>query len=481
MRAMRPPPPALRLAKPLATAYALGLLSSTSPRLARILVLFGRGKLTVRAAWLQSIYTLREALALHRFPTFCAVLIGGSTLLQIPIKAVLNTLIRLTSRPDHGLARVLARFLAALVSASAAFRLLNSAPVKYDALNANPPPVLNRFAPGPFDEPPEDPAEVTALSRPALAGRTMDLTLFTAVRALDVLVTSHPSLRNATRHLPVPLFCFSAATIMWAWFYTPSRLPRSYTAWIAAAAELDPRLVLALRHARYGSFVYGKDTGMAPLLGSLAADNGLPEALGDPAKTIPIPCQLIHAGATKSCELHALRRFARAWLVAARAYTPLYLLALALRVYKSRGARLQTLTRSLPHALQTAAHRSATLALFTALFHYAVCLSRTRLGPRFFPATSPQTWDAGRAVLAGCVACGLSVLVEAPARRGELALVVLPRAAGVWFPRRYEVGKKRWEEGVFVGAAAVVVTAAQEGRGRVRGVFGRVVRGVLDV
>lgn len=37
---------------------------------------------------------------------------------------------------------------------------------------------------------------------------------------------------------------------MHAWFYTPSRLPQTYNRWISAAAELDHRLVLVLRHVR---------------------------------------------------------------------------------------------------------------------------------------------------------------------------------------------------------------------------------------
>ncbi|KAJ4356080.1 uncharacterized protein N0V89_004107 [Didymosphaeria variabile] len=51
---------------------------------------------------------------------------------------------------------------------------------------------------------------------------------------------------------------------------------------------------------RYGIWVYGKDTGMAALLGSMCHDYGLPEELGDPAKTIPISCELVHMGCVVS-------------------------------------------------------------------------------------------------------------------------------------------------------------------------------------
>ncbi|KAJ4985386.1 integral membrane protein [Stagonosporopsis vannaccii] len=485
----------LRLAQPLTTAYILGLLSSTSPRLARILFLFGKGKLTVRAAWLQTIYTLREALALHRFPTFCAVLVGGSTILQVPIKAVLDAILpRLGSaRPlDLGVAQLSARFLAALASASISFKLLNNAPMDYAALETRHSPVLNRFAPGPFDEPPEEnPTELTFLSRPDLAGRTIDLTLFAVIRALDVLVGTTTSslkptspLRKATSKLPTPLFCFSAATIMWAWFYSPSRLPRSYNAWISAAAELDHRLVLALRHARYGTFEYGKDTGMAPLLGSMARDYGLPEDAGDPAKTVPVPCELVHMGCGESCEKHALWRFWRGWVFAAKMYFPLQLFVLARHVIKTgrAGTRLVGLTRqTLLTAIKDATRRSSFLGAFIAFFYYGVCLARTRLGPKTFSrkTVTPQMWDSGLCVLSGCLICGLGILLEESKRRLEIVLFVLPRAAATWFPRRY-LPENRWKEQVaFALSAAVIMTAAQQDHRRVRGVFGRVLHRVL--
>lgn len=333
--------------------------------------------------------------------------------------------------------------------------------------------------------------EETTLARPDLAGRTMDLTLFAAIRALDIIISSatarlKPSslTRKAASKLPAPLFCFSAATIMWSWFYSPSRLPRSYNAWISAAAELDHRLVLALRHARYGTFQYGKDTGMAPLLGSMARDYGMPEEAGDPAKTVPVPCELVHMGCGKSCERHALWRFWRGWAFAAKMYFPLQAFVLCRYLVKTTrpGNRLAGLKiHTLVAAIKDAARRSSFLGAFIAFFYYGVCLSRTRLGPKLFsPKTvTPQMWDSGLCVLSGCLLCGLSILVEESKRRLEIVLFVLPRAAATWFPRRY-LPESRWKEHLaFVLSAAVVITAAQEDHTRVRGVLGKVLHRVL--
>jgi hypothetical protein len=162
---------------------------------------------------------------------------------------------------------LLVTFSAALISASAAFSLLNGQPQNAPPNPPQPAPLshLDVVKPGPFDEPPEsgsrevDSATLDAklMSRADLAGKTMDLTLFAAVRAGHVLIDqlcsrlpSSTAKQVVSRSTPPALFCFSAATIMHAWFYSPLRLPQTYNKWISAAAELDHRLLLVLRHAR---------------------------------------------------------------------------------------------------------------------------------------------------------------------------------------------------------------------------------------
>lgn len=436
---------------------------------------------------------------------------GGSTILQSVLAPLLTAFLRVTParQVDAKLASRIVRFLAALVSASVAFHLLNSAP-SADSARQSASPESHRPVPasaqqlGPFDDPADfeshdvDNAVLAArsLSKTDLAGRTIDLTLFAAIRAIDVVVSSawismSPTRRSQLRVIPkaapTALFCFSAATIMHAWFYTPLRLPRAYNQWISAAAELDKRLLLALRHARFGTFVYGKDTGMAPLLGSMCRDYGLPEVEGDPARTVPVPCELVHMGQGKSCEKHAAWRFWRGWLFAAKMYAPLQLLVLARQARKLRRPG-ETLRLRLPlpvflRACFNATHSSAFLGAFISLFYYGVCLSRTRLGPKIFSSktVTPQMWDSGLCVLAGCLLCGISILVEQARRRLEILFFVLPRAAAVWFPRRY-LPENLWKEHVaFALSAAVVLTAVQEDPKRVRGIFGKLLHRTLKV
>ncbi|PVI07117.1 hypothetical protein DM02DRAFT_352762, partial [Periconia macrospinosa] len=495
----------------IATAYLLGLVSSAGPRAFKVVLLLSKRKLTLQAAWHQLVTIFQQALSIHRFPFFCASFIAGSTLLQLPIQALLIQALRLHIFPlSHGLTKLhrishLAKFTAALISASFSFILLNSRSCSHLAVSRNtqvlPSSHLEFIKPGPFDEPPESGVQevddatlhIKSLSRADLAGKTIDLTLFAVVRAADVLIQgakprlssgSSSKARSLARAITPLLFCFSAATIMHAWFYSPSRLPHSYNTWISRAAKLDHRLLLVLRHARYGTWKYGEDTGMGALLGSMCHDYGMPEECGDPAKTIPIPCELVHMGCGKSCEKHALIRFWRGWRFAATVHAPLQFIVL-LRSVKNNtrpGNKLAGLTQSaILRTLTNVARNSSFLGAFVALFYYGVCLSRTRLGPNLFSykTVTPQMWDAGLCVLGGCILCSLSIFIEEARKRIEILLFVLPRAAATWFPRRY-LPEHRWKEHLaFSLSAAIVVTAAQEDSKRVRGVLGSLLHSLL--
>lgn len=424
--------------------------------------------------------------------------------MQAPIRHLLLSLTRIlwSAHVPVRLAIVKrwSRFISAFISAYISFILLNFNPSQSTAEQKrlkSAVPLLNAAKhPGPFEDPPErlrPEEEITQyqlFSRAELAGKTMDLSIFAVIRALDIAISTIWARGASTRSkagqivsrvTPSILFCFSAATIMHSWFYSPSRLPQTYNRWISAAAALDRRLLLALRHARYGTFVYKKDTGMAPLLGSLAKDLHLPEELGDPAKTVPVPCELVHMGCGKSCEKHAIFQFCRGGLFAAKMYAPLQLLVLA-RKYRSAtksGAKLSW--DAVLRAGIDVTRSSSFLGAFIALFYYGVCLSRTRLGPKLFSSktVSPQMWDSGLCVLGGSLLCGSSILVERERRRLEILLFVLPRAAATWFPRRY-LREDRWKEHLaFTLSTAIVFTTAQEAPQRVRGMLGTVLHGIL--
>lgn len=340
----------------------------------------------------------------------------------------------------------LVRFLSVFISSWFSFQLLNR---KRDGLRSFGDKSDHRTAKN-DDDLTESGRQTGERSPPELAGRTMDLTLFAFTRALDVIAcvawdrwrrrrkaqnrwtfaeSLVPQLADAG------VFAASAAIVMWAWFYLPERLPRSYEKWIGEVAKVDSRLIEALRRARRGVFIYGKDTGQAPLLESMCKDYNWPIEWGDPAKTVPIPCEMVHMGCGPNCEIHAASRLARTFKFACATYLPLQL---ALRLLRKRS--LPVIIRATKDAMRS----SAFLAAFVSIFYYSVCLARTRLGPKIFDAktVTPMMWDSGLCVGAGCLLCGWSILVETARKRQEIALFVAPRAAAAVLPRRYD--KKVW-------------------------------------
>ncbi|OTA65257.1 hypothetical protein K449DRAFT_431851 [Hypoxylon sp. EC38] len=449
-------PPLLR---PFIRAYVLGYASAVAPRLLTLVLQYvtrrrkdkGIASVTrTHDSFIKSLQRiLRGGLELQRFPTFCAAL----TILLPKIEA-----------------NLLSRWLSSFIAAWFSLRLLQSK--KSDGFSET--ITIN----------PDSPKASQITIR--YAGRTLDLTLFAATRALDVIIGELWSRRRQHRvaagqwsqletllsKLPdTTIFATSSALIMWAWFYSPCKLPKSYTKWISSAADVDSRLIEALRRCRKGELRYGEETGQAPLLQSMCADYKWPLEWGDPVKSIPFPCEIVHMGCGPSCEYHALSRFYRSFKWSIATYLPLNLLA-----RKKNPKGLQT-------AFLSAARSSSFLAAFITLFYYGVCLARTRLGPHIIgkDVQSRQAIDSGLCVGSGCFLCGWSVLVEKMARRKELALFVAPRALATLLPRRYLLDKQWRETFVFALSTAVVFTCVRENPQRLRGVFGSVLGSVLKV
>ncbi|KAJ5666704.1 hypothetical protein N7462_011113 [Penicillium macrosclerotiorum] len=457
-----------RIIKPILRAYALGYLSSLTPKLISYARHFASRDWSAPKKFQELARVLAGPLRVNSFPTFCAALVGGSTVLPVLVYRICALIaagpLKGDIRASKSISRLI-RFVAAFFSAWFSFQLLNKnrTPPRQDVR-------AGQLSSSDHKGPANTPANPLERFRPELVGRTMDLTLFTVTRAVDVIACiawSRWSRRRKTQNrwtvvetlLPgladAGVFAMSAAVVMWAWFYLPERLPRTYEKWIGEVAKVDTRLIEALRRARWGIFVYGKNTGQAPLLESMCRDYGWPEEWGDPAKTVPIPCEMVHMGCGPSCERHAVSRFAKTFKFACATYIPLQI------VLRLRGMKNPSVLR---RAVFDAAQSSAFLASFVSLFYYSVCLARTRLGPRIFdPKTvTPLMWDSGLCVGAGCLMCGWSVLVEKARKRQELALFVAPRAAATVLPRLYEKKYQHRERLAFAVSAAILFSCLHE-------------------
>ncbi|KAF4965545.1 hypothetical protein FSARC_6676 [Fusarium sarcochroum] len=473
--------PVPEILRPLIRAYLLGYASAVAPRLLTLVlqhVAKRRRKLANQLApdlddksFVKSAaYIVKTGFNPQRFPAFCAVLVGGSTLLKEPLKSILEKAAKGLSEASRlRLARWLSTFLAAWFG----LRLLHS--YEGRAYTETVPPKEG-------SSPDAEPQTVK------FAGRTMDLTLFAVTRALDVVVGDlwaryktrrlasnkwSKTERFVSKFVDPLVFAASSGLVMWAWFYHPKRLPRSYNKWITSAASVDLRLIEALRRCKTGEFQYGKETGQADLLQGMCIDYEWPLAWGDPAVVVPIPCQMVHMASGPSCEYHAVSRFFRAWKWSMATYLPLTM-ALALRNPSRKAFR---------RAIVSSCRSSSFLATFITLFYYGVCLSRTHIGPHLPGGTTierRQHMDGGICVGTGCLLCGWSILIETANRRKDIALFVAPRALATVLPRRYSLDKEWRERVVFAASTAIVFTCISENPERVRGVFGKLLKMVLS-
>lgn len=92
-------------------------------------------------------------------------------------------------------------------------------------------------------------------------------------------------------------------------------------------------------------------------------------------------------------------------------------------------------------AIMASAKSAAFLGSCVGSFWYAICLTRTRLGPYILPNVDPIHLD-NYCVRVGSLACGWSILIESVHRRAEVGVFVAPKALATFFPRKYgrEVG-----------------------------------------
>ncbi|KAF8539930.1 hypothetical protein BDD12DRAFT_881520 [Trichophaea hybrida] len=437
-------------------AYGFGALSFLTPRLLGLLIAKIRRNKNKKkgnaGSCAEIARILRESLRIHRFPTFCGFTVAVFYLLQSVLENLFasygNRGNNYANKPTLLSWQAATSFFVSTLAGAGGLTLLNS-------------------------------------KQTGDAGRTIDLTLFTLVRATDVIVGELWQRRKDRRgrsgkftriesligSLADPaVFALSAACVMYAWIYTPEKLPPSYSKQLTNIANVDQRLVIALQKIRCGDFIYGVDTGQGHLLESYCEEVGLPKRWGNPTQTVPIPCEVVHGAQTRSCEVNAIQRF---WAATWKTAFPIYLGLNALRFVRLRKPRVKALLS----ALWGAARSSAFLGLFVSIFWYSICLTRTRLGPKLLPLKRLALENL--AVKIGCVLCGWSILLENAHRRTEIMFFVAPRALALVVPRRYD-RKYQWiETTTFAISTGILLATIKHKPKRVRGVFGKLLGKVL--
>ncbi|KAI0308198.1 hypothetical protein B0F90DRAFT_135342 [Multifurca ochricompacta] len=240
---------------------------------------------------------------------------------------------------------------------------------------------------------------------------------------------------------------------MWCFFYEPERLPRSYVKWISSLANIDDRIVVALRAIRMKrwSYVYGISPNPNPVA-LLSQDLGYPAQWGDP-KSLPahggyaasavwealglrgrgsvggLPCEIVHGSVTGgSCSANAAIRGLHAFLEAVALYLPVHVLPILIRRPR-KLLNFQAVLDTLLGILRSASFLSA----FVTSFWGAVCLTRTLVVARALPRISHDFYDGPYGcIMAGSLACGNSIWIESGRRRGEIAFRNAPSRYSAW-------------------------------------------------
>ncbi|KAI7866189.1 hypothetical protein BDF14DRAFT_1817048 [Spinellus fusiger] len=295
--------------------------------------------------------------------------------------------------------------------------------------------------------------------------KTLDLTLLAFSRALDVFAhkaSGSPLIREWVPQWIIHRFsalAFTAVTTqaVWTWMYEPSRLPKSYSQWIAGVSGVDDRVLQVLRDVRTGTYVYGApDTlNAADGIKKYCSELGIPQERADPLYG-RFPCSAVHNGHRHGCEVGALDKFAYVFHKAFSIYFTVHALPPLLF---SPKRLFQNPTAGLLHILEGSVRSASFLASLISMIFYIICLIRTRIGHQLLHI--PQQYlDSEWTPFVACILSGVSILVESPHRRAEMALYVAPRALQAFLDRYLSPYQKgRWWEKIGTNTVETVVFA----------------------
>ncbi|XP_059300319.1 uncharacterized protein LOC132052681 [Lycium ferocissimum] len=209
------------------------------------------------------------------------------------------------------------------------------------------------------------------------------------------------------------LFALACAQVMYSFIMRPESLPKAYRDFIQKTGPVAAPVYKAVKDCCRGSPV-----DVASLHAYLSKAKGSTAMKLEEFPSI-IPCSVIHPG-TKSCLVHDANAAAATF----RKTFPLYFSLtfvpfVVLRLQKFMDAP----TRTCWYALTGAVRSTTFLSAFVGIFQAVIC-SHRKVASKDHKLVY---WVAG-------ALSGLSVLLEKKARRGELALYVLPRAAdSLWY------------------------------------------------
>ncbi|ODV93805.1 hypothetical protein PACTADRAFT_24372, partial [Pachysolen tannophilus NRRL Y-2460] len=264
----------------------------------------------------------------------------------------------------------------------------------------------------------------------------------------------------------------------------PTRLPPSYRNWITKAANMDTELVEALRLMHSNQLFYGKPSENEKVLEPLCLRINIDPATGNPAKTFPIPCKVVHSGLTDSCEINSLIKFWKGFKFAFKIYAPLNSIIMLISAVNTKNKIMfrSIFIKNLISSLRS----SIFLATFIALNWYPICLFRNKIGPflskyKLLSSTVNNNFDKSLAPSFGSFICGLSSLIETSKRRKDLTLFMAPKALLTIIPLEAKESYLRIESFAFSVFFAILVCYAKEHPKKIRGMYGKGLSALLKL
>ncbi|KAI3662118.1 hypothetical protein MP638_005566 [Amoeboaphelidium occidentale] len=256
--------------------------------------------------------------------------------------------------------------------------------------------------------------------------KRLELTLLLFVRALDIVVSSRFSFDHSHGFFGI-VFVFSTWEVLYSWFYSRESIPKAFTKFITKFSDMDQDLIQFLRWKKEGKLDYMKELGYGyeDILKNYCEAKSIDPSLGDPRIQSFIKCNpVVHDGMT--CEAHALTRFQMAFLRSLSLYIPLYMVPFMISLIKRNQKKNNSSSKindekethvSIRKPLLSILRSSIFLASLVGTIWYTVCKLRN-----YFK--NDHVITPTLATLAGT----LTIIIEKPERRTELAMYVMPRA-----------------------------------------------------
>lgn len=278
-----------------------------------------------------------------------------------------------------------------------------------------------------------------------------------------------PTLPNGDSYI----FCFSTASILYAYAMRPETIPRDYYKWMVKIAQV-PKSILELHrgHSKSGSNAIDKEKWLSTLTNLRATPHNLTKFdtyLKANGGEVPgFPCELFHPR-SDDCTSHNVSL----WMQVFKDMSPIYAsLSLVPLIFLNPLSLIRNPVKRLTQIAKSVFISSSFLAFLITTFQTGMCLYTTLLPnlpvkPFIYPLAFVSS---------------LWIFLEQKSKRVELALFVLPKGVGSVYMVLREKGMSKirgLETTVFCLSMGIIMSLFQLEPENISSLMYRVMRAIL--